>query len=357
MKNKENTAPDMSAGPLPPAPASDALKTWWAKPVGELATVPPPPFSEEEKERHRIYAILLMALVERYWNGNKYGAQGEYPFRKNQRLSGKDGEEGVYLGCRRRAVRQDGDVTCDFDYLGHNIACIAVDGRGEIIDFDFNHNEILDSSVEHAESRLVRRVFSLTQIYDSWATGSERAKREGSEYSNILSDVTIYTSLESCAQCAGIMALAKVKAVVYLQIDPGMYRIGDILYHLTHVEEKPALPSPLPIPAGAFGLSYYDELNRRFNEFRAGLKEMPFFKKEGQKDVRSPSITSFLCTDGALEVYSQGAKELREARLSYGEFAPRGVDRALSNQQALEHALKFYEYAANQGNRGTPHKL
>src|SRR3981189_2447238 len=42
-------------------------------------------------------------------------------------------------------------------YLGHNIACIAVDGNGEIIDFDFNHNDLFRSSAEHAESRMVRR--------------------------------------------------------------------------------------------------------------------------------------------------------------------------------------------------------
>ena len=39
-------------------------------------------------------------------------------------------------------------------YLGHNIACIAVDGNGEIIDFDFNHNDFFRSSAEHAESRI-----------------------------------------------------------------------------------------------------------------------------------------------------------------------------------------------------------
>ena len=79
-------------------------------------------------------------------------------------------------------------------YLGHNIACIAVDGNGAIIDFDFNHNDFFRSTVEHAESRLVRRLFSLTPIYDSWKTG-QRIDDRSKAFS--LSDVTLYTSLES----------------------------------------------------------------------------------------------------------------------------------------------------------------
>ena len=65
-------------------------------------------------------------------------------------------------------------------YVGHNIACVAVDGNGEIIDFDFNHNEFFRSSAEHAESRMVRRLFSLTDIFDSWKTG-QPVERQAAE--------------------------------------------------------------------------------------------------------------------------------------------------------------------------------
>ncbi len=61
-----------------------------------------------------------------------------------------------------RGARYAGDGQGD-RYLGHNIACIAVDENGSILDFDFNHNELFNSSAEHAEARLVRRLFSLNQ--------------------------------------------------------------------------------------------------------------------------------------------------------------------------------------------------
>ena len=46
------------------------------------------------------------------------------------------------------------------EYRGHNIAALAVGPTGKIIDFEFNHNK-LNSSAEHAEARLVKRVYEL----------------------------------------------------------------------------------------------------------------------------------------------------------------------------------------------------
>jgi hypothetical protein len=88
------------------------------------------------RERHRIYCHLLMKLIARFWNGNKRGPLGTYPLRAQQ----KD------LTQLPQAVpRYSGDIADNSDglrinwdrYLGHNIACLAVDGNGEIIDFDF----------------------------------------------------------------------------------------------------------------------------------------------------------------------------------------------------------------------------
>ena len=58
-------------------------------------------------------------------------------------------------------------------YLGHNIAAIAVSPTGRIVDFDFNHNELFNSSAEHAEARLLRRLFAL---------GKQFAQRLDREY-------------------------------------------------------------------------------------------------------------------------------------------------------------------------------
>src|SRR5207245_7885348 len=119
-------------------------------PVAELVSLPAPVLEEGEVERHVLFSRLLMALIDRYFNGNKHGRGGDYH--------------------GWREAQKEGGQLAGGDYLGHNIACLAVDAPGEVTDFDFNHNEVFNSSVEHAESRLVRRIFSLTQIYDNWAT-------------------------------------------------------------------------------------------------------------------------------------------------------------------------------------------
>jgi tRNA(Arg) A34 adenosine deaminase TadA len=312
------------------------LAKYWNKTVSELAAVEQFSFTPEMAERHHLYSLLVMALVRGFWNGNKHGQDGNYPWRRNQKLP-----NGIYAGGR---------------YLGHNIACIGVDGFGEVIDFDFNHNDLFSSSVEHAESRLVRRVFSLAQVYDDWHVRRSDDVSKSQDYMNILSNVTIYTSLESCAQCSGIMALGKVKAVVYLQHDPGMYVIGNILRNLT----TDALRAPLPVSADRVGLAYYSDLNKAFKEFFKEVLANPFYE-DGSTVDKSQSITSFLCTDKALEIFDRAFKEFMSFEPQYPDFCPgdsgKADPRVLSNLKVQAHIRSFYQYAVDCGQRGTPHKL
>src|SRR4051812_28800496 len=113
------------------------------RPVSDLVASPPPAqrIQPGDIERHQIYGLLLMSITRYFWNGNKRGRRGEYPLNPSEAA----GDIGNFL---------------DKDYLGHNIGALAVDADGNVIDFDFNHNEIFNSSAEHAEARLIRRLFS-----------------------------------------------------------------------------------------------------------------------------------------------------------------------------------------------------
>jgi tRNA(Arg) A34 adenosine deaminase TadA len=339
---------------------NDPVVRLWHEPLARVATPEPVTLTEAEKERHRICCLVLISLILGYWNGNKRGRKGEYPWREGQRDS-----VGGYVGG---------------DYLGHNIGCLAVDGVGRMIDFDFNHNEIFNSSVEHAEARLVKRVFTLSRVYQGWATtrpaDATRALysrlveqtnapidliKDGLDiavtslppssvdYMSTLSDVTIYTSLESCAQCSGIMALAKVKAVVYLQKDRGMYSIGNIMRNLT----TESLRAPLPISADLIDLPQYNDLDVKFKEFYRGVGTGPFWVLNDRRDT-TPSVTSFLCTDSARETFATGADELGALVLHYPEAAP--FTGALTNAEVLESGRKFLSYSLLCGERGTAHK-
>src|SRR5882672_106233 len=230
----------MSDAPTPvPEDLKDSpLGQVWNGPVSTIAAVDVQVAAPELRdpavlERHRIYCELLMTLVARFWNGNNKGPLGHYPWRKEQRINAA--ESSAPFRYRGDCLKALDDNRINWDrYLGHNIACLAVDGRGEIIDFDFNHNHVFRSSVEHAEARVARRLFSLTNINDTWVTG-DRIPGKSRAFS--LQDVVIYTSLESCAQCSGIMSLARVKQVVYLQNDPGQYRVGNLMFNLAGTDQ------------------------------------------------------------------------------------------------------------------------
>lgn len=325
----------------PPEPTKGRLHDVWNLPVKDLVLMPAPQLLPEQVERHQLYCLLLMALLAHYWNGNKRGKDGTYPWREKQKRP-----DGQYQGG---------------DYLGHNIACIAVDAEGDIIDFDFNHNEVLSSSVEHAEARLIRRVFSLTQINNGWATHDVSSAAPPIAYSTLLSDVTVYTSLESCSQCSGIMALGSVKEVVFLQRDPGQSSIGNILRMLGPISGS--YRPPLPIPADLLGFSYFGQLDTAFAQFEKGVPNQPFFVPQTGKPDRSPSITSFLCTDLAMDIFNAGRDHFSQlANVNYPNFKPKRdngaeIPKALSNQEVLVQAKRFLTYASSAGRRGTPHKL
>jgi tRNA(Arg) A34 adenosine deaminase TadA len=297
-----------------------------------------------------------MSILSGYFNGNKDGATGTYPWRPAQMI-----ETGRYAGDRF------GDR-----YLGHNIAGLAVDGRGEIIDFDFNHNDLYNSSAEHAEARLVRRLFGLTQIYDGWQT-RDPGDLSGVPLSTALGGVTIYTTLESCAQCSGIMTLGNVKAVVYLQHDPGQYAIGNIMYNLSNpldVTHPDAPPMPLtttkfgapePIPADLFGFQPKLQLEAAYDTFSKGVAAKPFYTAPGRDPDAKPSITSFLCTDAAKSIFDGAVQSLRGLVLKYPDFRPASSfdetdpQAPLSNMEVLDQAERFLAYALNVARRGTPH--
>ncbi len=356
--------------PSPPDLDPDSpISKSWNVPVRDVAQVDlskvlPDLALPGVKERHIIYSLLLMKLIQRFWNGNKRGPLGVYPQRVRQ-IESKTDKANRYRGDRGERVDNSDPNRISWDrYLGHNIACLAVDGNGEIIDFDFNHNDLFRSSSEHAEARLVRRLFSLTDIMDSWKTGTPIS---GRSRAFSLTDVTLYTSLESCAQCSGVMSLGRVKQVVFLQHDPGAYRIGNIMYNLAGPDpsDKTLALAPLPISADAIALPHFKKLDSGYTAFASARKQAKsqgdvngafFISPDGRPDY-APSITSFLCTDDAFAIFSQGGDDFDNIRLSDPEATSPTNPTSWTNQECLDHARRFYAYADVQGFRGSPHKF
>jgi hypothetical protein len=76
----------------------------------------------------------------------------------------------------------------------------------------------------------------------------------------------------------------------------------------------------------------------------------------------SPSITSYLCTDDALQIVREGGEEFGRFAPQYPEYMPldpagKPVPSGLSNLECYKLAVRFLNYALVDGHRGTPHKL
>jgi tRNA(Arg) A34 adenosine deaminase TadA len=328
----------------------------------DLRRAAPELTEEGAKERHQIYCYLLMKLIVRFWNGNKRGPVGAYPWRAKQIDPAAQPPNQRYRG----DMAENPDRTrINWDrYLGHNIACVAVDGNGEIIDFDFNHNDFFRSTAEHAESRMVRRLFSLADIFDSWRTGQPP---QGRSRAASLNDVTLYTSLESCAQCSGVMSLAQVKQIIYLQNDFTAYKIGNIMFNLANALPTGQAGAPIPIAGSDIGLTHFDRLNETHLDFRKGIKEAGDAHDLSKAFYVSPdksfadfdqSITSFLCTDVSRDIFEDGGKQLDIMQLKVPDYLPpKATDKTLTNAKCLQEARNFFAYADVEGYRGSPHKL
>ncbi len=154
------------------------------------------------------------------------------------------------------------------------------------------------------------------------------------------------------------MALGQVKAVVFLQRDPGTYHIGNIMRSLAASGNTSF--APLPIPGSDLGFGYFDELNQKYRDYYAAVgTTKPFWKPgasaTGSADT-SRALTSFLCTDDALDVFTRATAELATLKANGAAHpAYQPTPNSLTNAEALKRALAFSDYAAKAGRRGTAH--
>jgi len=83
---------------------------------------------------------------------------------------------------------------------GYNIGAVLVSPAGEPVAWSLNCNNLLQDGTQHAETRLIQH----------WLRDARSYNLEGFE---------IFTTLEPCAQCSGMMAMQKIRRAVYGQTD------------------------------------------------------------------------------------------------------------------------------------------
>ena len=165
---------------------------------------------------------------------------------------------------------------------GHNIGSILVDPDGRIVNWARNCNEILSNGTQHGEVRLMLGYLSRAGGYS-------------------LKDHTVYTTLEPCAQCSGMMVLTSIKRTVYGQSDPGFGKAVERLSLNSRAwNEAGYAPYPRAV------------VSEKSNTEYCGLLDTAYADFEG-------SITGFLLTDKSRGIYEKAAQALRDYSVEHPE--------------------------------------
>jgi tRNA(Arg) A34 adenosine deaminase TadA len=176
------------------------------------------------------------------------------------------------------------------NWRGHNIGSILVEPGGRIVNWARNCNAILSNGTQHGEVRLMVGYLNRVGGYS-------------------LKEHTVYTTLEPCAQCSGMMVLTNVKRTVYGQTDPGF---GKALERLSLDSMKWNAAGYTPYP-------------RAVISEKSTTQYCEFLDKEYAKI--GGSITKFLLTDTSKKIYESAARSLKNYRVKYTE-----------NKEILAHA-------------------
>lgn len=137
------------------------------------------------------------------------------------------------------------------------------------ISWNVNCVTILDNGTQHGEVRVVQEFLSSTNASGKYIEGN-----------------TVYTTLEPCAMCTGMMTMTKAKRCVYVQADPGYGRAIEGLNLVRYPRVFEAFtPTTLPQKIA---------LERQFAQFSR----------------TNPSITDYLLTANAKAIYASALKDL-----------------------------------------------
>ena len=161
---------------------------------------------------------------------------------------------------------------------GHNIGSILVDKHDMPVFWARNSVTVRNDATQHGEVRLIQAFLKCPGV------------------AKYMDGYTIYTTLEPCAMCTGMIAMTKVDRVVYVQDDP---EYGHARQALAYIK----FPR-LFVQTSPKGLKEKTDLER---DWRA------YSKKKGS------AITDYLLTDEARVIYAAADQDLTSYKIKYPE--------------------------------------
>lgn len=194
----------------------------------------------------------------------------------------------IYTLLAYAVVRKDWQTDQTEPQRGHNIGSVLVDPNGQVVFWARNANKITANGSQHGEVRLIRNYL-------------EQAKTD------YLKGYTIYTTLEPCAMCSGMMVLTQVSRTVYGQTDPDY---GNALQRLAL--DSSALPGgfkpyPRPVQSDASESPVRIALDNAYAKYMEG---------------GGRGITTWLRSNDAKAIYDMAYRSFVDYRVGHLENQP-----------------------------------
>ncbi|MFC1750915.1 nucleoside deaminase [Pseudomonadota bacterium] len=197
-------------------------------------------------------------------------------------------------------VRKDWQTDQTEPRRGHNIGSVLVDPDGNVVFWARNANAITKNGSQHGEVRLIRNYLE---------------NHEGS----YLKGYTVYTSLEPCAMCSGMMTLTQVTRTVYGQTDLDYGKALERLQLDSHSFTQPNGFEPYPRPVISDVLD--SDIRRRIDTAYAA------YQQSGGK-----GLTTWLRSDEAKGLYDSAFKAFNTYKVKHRE-----------NDAVLRKARDYYK--------------
>ncbi len=193
---------------------------------------------------------------------------------------------------------------------GHNIGAVLVDPAGLPVFWARNSRYVTNNGTQHGEVRLIRNFLNCSddiEFLDEQVENPYPGAVPGRGF-------TIYTTLEPCVMCTGMMTMARVWRVVYIQADPDY---GKVLARLAEDDrERGGLP---PYP-------------RIFTMTQARIPEAVVMDKSFRDwQASNDSITDWLRSEDAHRIFQSASERLRGFRSRH------------DNQEAVRQSVDFLD--------------
>ena len=181
---------------------------------------------------------------------------------------------------------------------GYNVGSVLVSPDNEILDWGINSVNQTENCTQHGEVRLMTKYLDKDGVY-------------------ALNNHTIYSTLEPCAMCAGMMTMASIKRTVNGQRD---YYFSKALERLAYDSEAHGGYPPYP------RIVLSEETPSRFG---AALdKAYQDYIEEGNR----PIITKFLSKPSAKAIYAEALQAFQSFQVANS-----------ANQKIYQSARNFFD--------------